>query len=574
MLYLNKIYFTGGKMSKSFYLILAGVISSFLLSQHVHAFQCVGNSTEFQTALSAIATDSEVRLEAGPYPIPAGAAGHFTVTASETIEISGGWDAGCSTPAPGNPGLTILQGGAQQTDPGGVLSVTIDNNPPATVTIHNLTISNGSAKGSGGGLYIAHTGILALDLNLNLHDIIVENNETETFGSGISIFDNGTPGGTYINLYDCTVQDNSFLLSGGPGGIHIETLYTGAKIADTSISSCQILNNTSFQDGGGLFIDSGKGDTTLVNNVIAGNTVSSGNGGGILISNNEENGGMITLTNNTITGNTATNDNGGGLNIDLGDNTPFPDNLSSTIDIYNNIMIDNFAPLGTGEDLNISNLHGNTVQIQFNDFNNTPTTGFSLDGDTTAVNIQNNIDADPDFEDPGNDDYHLLASSPAIDAGDNSAPEIPAADIEGENRIENSTVDMGAYEFGTTVTTTTTTTTTTVAGGSGGGSGGSGCFIATAAYGSYLSEDVMVLRNFRDEHLLTNPAGRLFVKFYYAYSPPIADYIAAHNTLRTITRISLAPLVFTIKYPLAAGFFFMFLGLFMVGWVTEKQEEN
>ena len=71
----------------------------------------------------------------------------------------------------------------------------------------------------------------------------------------------------------------------------------------------------------------------------------------------------------------------------------------------------------------------------------------------------------------------------------------------------------------------------------------SGCFIATAAYGSYLDKHVEVLRNFRDAYLLTNSMGRAFVAFYYRNSPPLADFIAAHDSLRAIVRIGLAPLV-------------------------------
>ena len=56
----------------------------------------------------------------------------------------------------------------------------------------------------------------------------------------------------------------------------------------------------------------------------------------------------------------------------------------------------------------------------------------------------------------------------------------------------------------------------------------------------YMAEDVVVLRNFRDRHLLTNPLGNEFVSLYYKYSPPIAGYTAKHETLRTATRVVLA----------------------------------
>jgi Peptidase family C25/Propeptide_C25 len=75
------------------------------------------------------------------------------------------------------------------------------------------------------------------------------------------------------------------------------------------------------------------------------------------------------------------------------------------------------------------------------------------------------------------------------------------------------------------------------------GAGGGGCFIATAAYGSLLEPHVKILRYFRDRFLITNTAGTYFVKLYYKYSPPLADFISKHDHLRMFVRMALFPLV-------------------------------
>jgi hypothetical protein len=86
------------------------------------------------------------------------------------------------------------------------------------------------------------------------------------------------------------------------------------------------------------------------------------------------------------------------------------------------------------------------------------------------------------------------------------------------------------------------------------GGGGGGCFIATAAYGSPMEGHVKILRDFRDRFLLTNFAGKAFVDMYYRYSPPVADFIADHETLRASARLCLLPIV-------GAGWITLHLGL-------------
>jgi alpha-tubulin suppressor-like RCC1 family protein len=70
-----------------------------------------------------------------------------------------------------------------------------------------------------------------------------------------------------------------------------------------------------------------------------------------------------------------------------------------------------------------------------------------------------------------------------------------------------------------------------------------GCFIATAAYGTPMAQEIQILREFRDEYLLTSLLGRAFVDFYYRVSPPIAEFITEHPGLKPIVRAGLVPAV-------------------------------
>ncbi len=58
-----------------------------------------------------------------------------------------------------------------------------------------------------------------------------------------------------------------------------------------------------------------------------------------------------------------------------------------------------------------------------------------------------------------------------------------------------------------------------------------------------MAKEVIILRKFRDNVLMTNFAGKVFVELYYKIPPPIADYIANHDGLRFVLQVTLLPIV-------------------------------
>lgn len=69
------------------------------------------------------------------------------------------------------------------------------------------------------------------------------------------------------------------------------------------------------------------------------------------------------------------------------------------------------------------------------------------------------------------------------------------------------------------------------------------CFIATAAFGSEMAPQVGILRIFRNQFLLSNVWGRSFVRLYYKYSPPLAQFVSQHEILKVVVRAALWPVI-------------------------------
>jgi len=71
----------------------------------------------------------------------------------------------------------------------------------------------------------------------------------------------------------------------------------------------------------------------------------------------------------------------------------------------------------------------------------------------------------------------------------------------------------------------------------------SGCYIATAVYGSYDCQEVYVLRRYRDTILANTWYGRSFVKIYYACSPTVVKLFGNTRVFNSFLKVKLDKMV-------------------------------
>ncbi len=76
---------------------------------------------------------------------------------------------------------------------------------------------------------------------------------------------------------------------------------------------------------------------------------------------------------------------------------------------------------------------------------------------------------------------------------------------------------------------------------------GGGCLIATAAFGSELAPQVQMLRELRDNTVLSTTSGTAFMtgfnQFYYSFSPTIADWERENPIFQDAVKITITPLL-------------------------------
>jgi len=76
---------------------------------------------------------------------------------------------------------------------------------------------------------------------------------------------------------------------------------------------------------------------------------------------------------------------------------------------------------------------------------------------------------------------------------------------------------------------------------------GGGCLIATATYGSEMAQQVQLLREIRDDKLLSTSSGSAFMSgfnsLYYSFSPTIADLERQNPVFKEAVKLTITPLL-------------------------------
>jgi hypothetical protein len=253
---------------------------------------------------------------------------------------------------------------------------------------------------------------------LNPGNTIIDGENNISTADVLEVGNNGSSPLGSVTIDGITIQNGKV---NWPGMLAEGWSYYGTVV----LSNCIIKNSTSRYDM--VLVESDHGNASVINNIIVNNTSTYGSAGIFLYTYS----GNIDMTNNIIANNSVTDSSGtgGGLYIDA--------ETTSVANVYNNIIWGNTATAG---DIYIPSWSGGTINIYNNDFSTVIIFG-------SPPVMSNNIDADPLFVNTAAGDYHLATGSPAIDTGNNSAPSLPATDLEGNARVSGIAVDMGVYEF-------------------------------------------------------------------------------------------------------------------------------
>ncbi len=290
-------------------------------------------------------------------------------------------------------------------------------NYDSSATVTNCTFSGNSAE-RGGGMYNYNSNLTVTNCTFTSNSAYV--------GGGMYNY-NCSP-----TVTNCTFSGNSAVYKGG--GM-CNNYYNSPTVCSPTVTNCTFSGNSSPRGGG---MHNTRSSPTVTNCTFNANWAQMVGGGMQNLYYSDP-----TVTNCTFIANLSYRDGGGMSNWDFSSptvtNCTFAANSAvngngvacdSHLRRYpSNVQLVNCILWDGGDE--VWNNDASTITISYSDVHG----GWSGTG---------NIDADPLFADA---DLRLSAGSPCIDAGDNTAvPAGATTDLDGNPRIFNGIVDMGAYE--------------------------------------------------------------------------------------------------------------------------------
>lgn len=440
---------------------------------------CTDSSTPcatIQHAVDQASTGEEIRVASGTYTDLHVTGGMTAVVQiDKPLIIQGGYTpTNWSTPSPSMYPTTIDPQGQGR----GVIIA-----PGITVTLQGLRVTNGVGAPWGGGI-LAKTGA-----QVTIRECWIHNNQAERYSGGIHIY-SGTLTVTNSFIYSNTAgYDGGGINFSHSGGVLRDNLiynntasqYSAGGVylnyaTDVMLENNYIFNNTAGYYGGGVYLWTSSG-AVLTNNRIYGNDVTQYHGGGVYLWRSDD----VALSGNDIRGNAALH-SGSGIYLGYSHNITMTNNLlaenrltdasgsaagiyliSSSARLLHNTIARNTGGSGQGiyavgnstlwmtntilvsHTVGISVTAGSTATLEATLWGSGPwANGTDWGGTGVIATGTVNLWGDPAFVNPDGGDYHIGASSAAVNAGVDAGV---TTDIDGDTRPWGSGYDIGADEF-------------------------------------------------------------------------------------------------------------------------------
>ena len=313
--------------------------------------------------------------------------------------------------------------------------------------LRGFTIRGGLSTHSGGGVYIASSSPTIRDnvitgnrscTGVGIYSYfsspLIQNNKVTantiqgcTGGWGIGIYVGGS---SSAEIVDNEITDNT---GGAASGGGVALFAAGNALVKGNVIARNVTNGVGGCGWGGGLISANFAQARIIDNLIVGNVACSGGGvswGGST--------GINVFVNNTIADNVATASWPG----------MYVSGFDSRNELHNNIITASSGPAFYCQ--NAASL--TSPVLKSNDIFSALGPSY---GGTCAdrTGLDGNVSADPKFLDAAAGDYRVFQSSPAVDAGNDAAPHLPATDVAGHPRVADGDadgaahVDIGALEY-------------------------------------------------------------------------------------------------------------------------------